>query len=66
MEEKESISENIPAEELESASGGNDLSAEEKRVGLTVRGQQTRTNARNRRGPRMTQGGIIKWNLENL
>ena len=59
-EEKESNNENISAEELESANGGNDLSAEERRVGLPVRGQRTRTNARTRRGPRMTQGGIIK------
>ena len=66
MEEKKSINANISEEELESVTGGNDLSAEERRVGLPVRGQRTRTNAQTRRGPRVTQGGIIKRKLQNL
>ena len=60
MEENESTKENISEEALESKTGGNVLSAEERRVGLPVHGQRTRTNVQTRRGPRMTQGGSIK------
>ena len=57
MKENDRINEDTLDSQLSSASGGNDLSAEERRRGLPVRVASTNGP---RRGPRVTESGIIK------
>jgi len=59
IKENDRINEDTLDSQLSSASGGNDLSTEERRVGLPVRGRRSPTNAP-LRDPRETPSGTIK------